>query len=321
MLNKREVYVMSIHKKDFANYRVTYGDEDVVVSYIHKYFRDDKQLEEIIPCSDSLKYPSSMRDLKVAFVYYQTNDSLSLVVDEIVTYSVDSNTMEHITAPTSMWSVIDKLNVLNDCKYFKNKLTKAIDVSFISETISRQVDEKDCKADTAQLSPPSVITKAIILLKEGSDIVEVTFDMFEQIVLSKRIIRSLNENELCLYRKTLVFLNQFFYEFMLIVKDNDSKNYLLELWGDGVIYSAKSVCDDKRTFTGLYLCENGINKIAIYDVQRAVTHFYAFDKDQKKRLIKSIYLVIDYDTVEIGYNIYSFLSRSGQLVSKYTHYV
>ena len=321
MLNKHEVNVMTIHKKDFANYRVTYDDEGVVVSYIHKYFRDDKQFEEIIPCSDSLKYPAFMRDLKVAFVYQQTNDSLSLVVDEIITYSVDNNVLEHITAPTSMWSVINKLNLLSECEYFKNKLAKAIDVSFISETISRQVDEKDCKVDTAELSTPSTITKAIILLKEELSIVEVTFDMIEQIVLSKRIIRTLNDNELCLYRKTKVFLEQFFYEFMLVVKNNDSKNYLLELWGDGLVYSAKSICDDKRTFTGLYFYESGVNKIAIYDVQRAVTHFYAFDKDQKKRLIKSIYLVIDYDTVEIGYNIYSFLSRSGQLVSKYTHYV
>lgn len=64
----------------------------MIVSYIHKYFRDDKQFEEIIPCSDSLSYPSFMRDLKVAFVYHQTNDSLSLVIDEIIIYSVGNNT-------------------------------------------------------------------------------------------------------------------------------------------------------------------------------------------------------------------------------------
>ena len=33
-----------------------------------------------------------MRDLKVAFVYHQTNDSLSLVIDEIIIYSVGNNT-------------------------------------------------------------------------------------------------------------------------------------------------------------------------------------------------------------------------------------
>ena len=69
----------------------------MIVSYIHKYFRDDKQFEEIIPCSDSLSYPSFMRDLKVAFVYHQTNDSLSLVTDFDIFETHKSNRNKVIT--------------------------------------------------------------------------------------------------------------------------------------------------------------------------------------------------------------------------------
>ena len=271
-------------------YRIINIDGDIKLQHV-KYKIQEKEgvFEHTCDCSDKIVVKE---DSVVCQVYrrvfedkYDTNGEFNIVV-----YHIKDEVFQEVTSPTSMWATVENKDYLKHSPYLRKKLSNALVVYFLIDNVPQYREEYG-----RSLCSSEIVT-AVILEKSNNDIIEITYDLANDRVISKKSVKELQESETIEFRGVRVLDGQFYYEIKVIDTDRTVNNQTLELCGNDINISVRSSDEDHRKYVGV----DEDMRFALLDLKHFRTYLYRYSETNE--LIGSFYLFIEYDNLVFKHN-------------------
>lgn len=265
-------------------YRITNTDGNIKLEHVNYKIQEEGAFVYPCDCSDKIVVKE---DSVVCQVFrrvftdrYDTNGAFNIVV-----YHIKDEVFQEVTSPTSMWATVENKDYLKHSPYLRKKLNNALVVYFLID------NDPEYREEYGRSLCNSKIVTAVILERTIDGIIEITYDLANDRVISKKCVKELQESETIEFRGIRVLDGQFYYEIKVINTDRHVNNQTLELCGNDINISVRSSEEDHRKYVGV----DKDTRFALLDLKHFKTYLYRYSETNE--LIGFFYLFIEYDNL------------------------